>query len=782
MAGSEGDVGGWEVTGGTARRMAVRGIVQGVGFRPHTAALADRHGLCGWVRNAKAGVILQIEGPGKRIEEFARDLVSCAPRMAAITGIETETVPLRGFTGFCIRDSDDGGQRELLMAPDASVCSDCAREVMDPEDRHYRYPFTNCTNCGPRFTIVRGLPYDRSRTSMADFPMCPDCEKEYRDHRDRRFHAQPVACPRCGPRVWLEDAGGRLLARDDGVWRRLGQILRGGKLVGVRGIGGVHIACSACSEAAVTELRRRKSRPTKPVAIMVRDVAAAGKICRVTPTAEALLTSPQAPIVVMTLRENPGISLALNLAPGMRSLGVMLPYTPLHMLLLQSGPEALVMTSGNRRGLPLVTENAAARRELGCMADFLLLHDRPIARRCDDSVVRVVSSGDGGGIGVMLRRSRGYAPRPVMLGRGVARPGPAVLGSGGDERNTFCLLSGDEAFLSQHMGTVRYEETVRDYRRCLDDLTHILEIEPEVVACDLHPEYRTSILASELSREWGARLVRIQHHHAHHAACLSERGHGAKAIGLVADGLGYGDDGTFWGMEVLFGDPGSCRRLLSLAPVPMPGGDRAIKRPLRMALAHIWTFMGRQEARRMMGLFPREAEDLEVALAQMERGLNSPMTSSCGRLFDAVSAILGLCRRAHYSGEAAVRLSEAASWGDEPLPFSLKRDGDLHRWDLVGMWEALLGRLRERENVPEIASAFQRTVGEMLLQGARLSREMTGCDVVALSGGVFQNPTILSRMRASLAEEGFTVLIPGEVPPGDGALSLGQAVAARWKT
>ncbi len=784
QSGSEADqeIGGEGIGGAAARQIAVRGIVQGVGFRPHTAALAKKHRLSGWVLNAKAGVNIHIEGPGRSLEAFARDLVESAPRMAVITDVGTEEVPVEGLSGFQIRSSDGAGARELLISPDVSTCPDCIREVLDPLDRHYRYPFTNCTNCGPRFTIINGLPYDRPMTSMAGFPMCAECTDEYKDARDRRFHAQPVACPRCGPRVWLEDAGGRVLEEGDDVWEHLHGILSRGRRVAVKGIGGFHIVCSASHEVAVAGLRQAKNRPARPLAIMVRDLGVAREICHITAVEEELLASPWAPIVVLPRKEDPGIYLAPNLAPGMGSLGVMLPYTPLHILLLEGELNALVMTSGNRRGLPLVTENAAARRELGKMVDGFLMHDRPITRRCDDSVVRRVDADGELGTEVILRRSRGYAPRPVMLDPEVARDGPAVLGTGGDEKNTFCLLTGKQAFLSQHMGTIRYEEAVEDYRRCLEDLGRILEIEPDRVACDLHPRYRTTALARELCLQWGLPLVQVQHHHAHHAACLAENGFSGSAIGLVADGLGYGDDETLWGMEVLYGDMGRFRRLVSLEPVPMPGGDRSVRRPLRMALAHLWTFLGEEAADEVLRRFPEEAEDLGVALVQMRRGMNAPLTSSCGRLFDAVSAILGLCQRAHYSGEPAVRLSEMAGWGDEPFPFSLNREGDLHRWDLVQMWEALLGRLSKGDCAVEVASAFQRTVGEMLLQGARLSREMTGCDVVALSGGVFQNPTLLGRVRASLIEEGFTALIPAEAPPNDGGLSLGQAMVARWRT
>lgn len=762
-----------------AVRIVIRGIVQGVGFRPHAFTTASKHRVTGWVSNALKGVLIHGEGAPSDVRRFICALKEDAPRMASILDVSIEDVKPGGYTGFHIRVSRTDGQRETLLSPDVSTCPDCLEEVLRVGGRHHRYPFTNCTNCGPRFTIVRALPYDRTSTAMSGFPMCPDCDREYRDVRDRRFHAQPVACPECGPTLWLEDASGRRLAEGDAVWTPLHGMLSGGSLAGIKGLGGFHIACSAENPSAVRMLRERKSRPRKALAVMVRDLETAREVCRLDSDDAEILTSPQAPIVILQRRDDPPLRLADDLASGQRSLGIMLPYTPLHHLLLSGDSRVLVMTSGNRRGMPLAIDNQEARRQLEGITDVFLMHDRPIVRRCDDSVVRPTDAG-GERVQVIIRRSRGYAPRPLILDAAVVGDaGTDVLATGGEERNTFCLLSGDQAFLSQHMGTLRYEETVEDYRSSISDLAGLLKITPQVVACDLHPAYRSTALAREMVERGSMRLVRVQHHHAHHAAVLAEHGRGQRTIGLVADGFGFGDDGTLWGLEILWADPGAYRRLISMVQVPVPGGERAVQRPLRMALAHLHTFLGDAEAARMLGRFRGHGEDLEVALAQCRRGINAPLTSSCGRLFDAVASLLDVCRRSHYSGQPAVELSEMAGWSTSGYPFSLDEHGDLHLWDLTGMWEALCRDVHRGCAPDEIASRFQRTVGDMMAAGVRKAREITGCTSVTLSGGVFQNPTLLDGLCSILVDDGFEVLLPCEVPINDGGLSLGQAAVAR---
>ncbi len=771
----------------TARRVMVRGIVQGVGFRPHAHGLAAGLGIRGWVLNGKKGVEIHAEGSPAALQRYLRRLVECAPRMAQIVDVKKRRVEPRGYPEFVIRESDDSGKRELLISPDVSTCDDCRREVKDPSDRHFGYPFTNCTNCGPRFTIIRDLPYDRPTTSMAGFSMCAECAREYSDPSDRRFHAQPVACPSCGPQVWLEAGAGSVLARRSEAVQQTRRQLGRGAIVAIKGLGGFHLACDAEDDEAVGRLRSRKQRPAKPLAVMVRDLCTAAGICRLRPGDRELLDSVQAPIVILPLRDRPRPSISEDIAPAQKTLGLMLPYTPLHMMLFDSRLFALVMTSGNRRGLPLATTEAGAREQLGDVADFFLMHDRPIVRRCDDSVVRPVRlceqrDSDKRQHPVVFRRSRGWAPRPVILDRTADSAGNVpVLGIGGDEKNTFCLLQGDTAFLSQHMGSLRYEETLDDYRSCLSDLKRLLEIEPQVVAVDMHPGYRSRQLGQRLAGQDGLRVVQVQHHHAHHAACLAENDFAGEAVGLVADGTGFGEDGTLWGMEVIFGGFASYRRLVSLQQVPMPGADRAIRHPLRMTLSHLLTFGAEGPAEELTEIFPQQQRELEVARAQLDRGLNSPVTSSCGRLFDAVSAYLGICQHSTYQGRAAIELSEAASPTEESFPFHLRRsrrEEGLHLWDLSEFWPALVRARRRGWDVGRLAGAFHRTVARMFVEGAREARQQTGSHVVALSGGVFQNPTLLTQTHRLLAEEGFSVLLPGEIPPNDGGLSLGQALIA----
>ena len=758
-----------------ALNISVRGIVQGVGFRPHVFALARECEIRGWVVNSKGGVEIRAEGSAQDLEAFVAAITHRAPRMAYITEIlRREEVP-RGYRDFTIRPSDAGGPRQLLISPDVSTCSDCRREIDDSSDRHFRYPFTNCTHCGPRFTIIDALPYDRPRTSMAPFTMCPDCAAEYGNPRDRRFHAQPVACPVCGPQVCLLGPNGTARASGEDAMSRAMEELASGAVVAVRGMGGFHLACDARSTGAVARVRAGKARPHRPLAVMARDVEIAAGIVRLRPAERDALESPEAPIVIARRRVSPEIDLAPNLAPEMTSLGVMLPYTPLHILLLSGEVPVLVMTSGNRRGLPLVTDTPGALQELAGIADLFLTHDREILRRVDDSVLRFDESPRPRPI--PYRRSRGYVPRPLSF-RGP--PGPTVLGVGGQEKNTFCLLEEDYAFLGAHQGDLEYEEARRGYREAVADLSRLLEIEPRVVACDRHPDYFTTEFAREFAADRGATLVPVQHHHAHLASCLAESGRNGPALGIIADGTGYGEDGTLRGMEILHGDLRAYSRLVSLAPVRLPGADRAIRRPMRAALAHLHRFLGPEAGEEFTAHHPKWRRELEIARAQLQGQINAPQASGCGRLFDAVSAYLGICREASYGGQPAAELSELAGWGDHPLPFDLVEDGEgLLRWDLARFWEALRRRAARDFDPKRLASDFQRTVGEMFLAGARRARESTSCAVVALSGGVFQNPTLLAGLVQLLESDGFEVLVPREVPPNDGGISLGQAAVGR---
>ncbi len=757
-----------------ARRITVRGIVQGVGFRPHVYALAREHDIRGWVKNAKSGVLVHAEGEGAALDAFVAALKARAPRMAYITHIQNTIAEPAGFGGFEIRPSDGSGARELLISPDVSLCWDCRREIEDPRDRHYHYPFTNCTHCGPRFSIIADLPYDRPHTSMAPFAMCPDCLAAYRDPQDRRFHAQPVACPACGPQVALSDSRGEVLARGPDALHHLGQRLRAGAVAAIRGLGGFHLACDATDADAIDRIRRGKDRPRRPLALMVRDVAVAEEIARLRPGERDALCAPEAPIIIAERRADSPLALAEGLAPGMASIGLMLPYTPLHVMLFWDGPRALVMTSGNRRGMPLITDVAEAYRALGGIADVFLVHDREILRRVDDSVWRFDASSVQRPI--PYRRSRGYAPRPLVF-RGKA--GPAVIGLGPEEKVTTCLLDDDYAFVGPHAGDLTYAEAQSAYREEMRDLIRLLEVQPGVVAHDMHPDYFTTSHAQSLEAEHGLLRVPVGHHHAHLVSCQVENGVDQPTLGIIADGTGYGPDGSLWGMEILYGDAAGYRRLVTLDPVPLIGGERAIQRPLRQALAHLLHFSGSAAADALVRRFPAQAEELRVARSQLEAGIHAPLTSGCGRFFDAVSAYLGLCIETTYGGEPAAVLSEHAGWGRTSLPFCLLEDGEVMRWDLTGFWDVLQERALRGDDTENIAADFHRTVGEMFLAGAHAARERASCTVVALSGGVFQNPTLLAGTVELLEAGGFSVLIHREIPPNDGGISLGQAAVGR---
>ncbi|MCL6522944.1 MAG: carbamoyltransferase HypF, partial [Firmicutes bacterium] len=662
----------------------------------------------------------------------------------------------------------------------------CRREIFDPGDRHYRYPFTNCTNCGPRYTIVRDLPYDRPLTAMAEFALCPECAREYHDPADRRFDAQPVACPACGPEVWLATPEGRRLEED---WLdAFREAIARGEVVALKGLGGFHLACDARNEEAVARLRRRKHRPAKPFAVMVRDLATARRYVELDAEEEALLASPEAPILLARKTEAARRELAPSLAPGLQTLGVMLPYTPLHLLLLAEGPEVLVMTSGNLSGLPLEFENEGALERLGGVADRFLLHNRTIVNRADDSVVRRVA-----GRTQIQRRSRGYVPRPLPL-RGAAAEGPAALGAGGEMKNAFCLLRGAEAYAGPHVGEMESLEAEEAWRLALDRFQRLLSLRPEVVGVDAHPGYRISRLAREFAREQGAGVVPIQHHHAHLVAALAEAGLEGPALGAVMDGTGYGTDGRIWGWEVLWGDASGFERLGHLRYVPMPGGEAAVREPWRMAVSHLWDAFGPDRGGRLARhLLDLPAAKLEALEALEVSGLNAPLTSSAGRLFDAVSALLGLARVNTYEGQAAIELGEAAEravragYRPRSYPFALEpgdgRDGDGEggrlRFDLRPALRELVQRRLEGAPAERLAADFHETVAAALTEALGRWAEARGVDRVVLTGGSMQNPLLLERAEQLLRGRGIGVVTPVQLPPNDGGLGLGQAVIAR---
>ncbi|MBN1440670.1 MAG: carbamoyltransferase HypF [Anaerolineales bacterium] len=777
-----------------ARRIRISGTVQGVGFRPFVRRLAARLGIRGWVCNTSGSVDIAAEGGAARLAEFTAALRAEAPPLARIDALEWNPVPAAGYETFEISASVPRPGDFQPVAPDIALCADCERELFDPRDRRYLYPFINCTNCGPRLTIIRDVPYDRPLTSMAPFAMCPECLAEYENPDDRRFHAQPVACPVCGPRVWiLAGAQGAQRAAppqdqtmQDAILaaRRL---LREGRILAVRGMGGFHLACDAANAEAVRTLRRRKRRSAKPFAVMVRDLAVAEGCCEIGAAERALLTGPEKPVVI--LRRRAGCPIAEEAAPGNGTLGVMLPYSPLHLLLLHSGdavldaesaPEALVMTSGNLSEEPIAIGNDEALARLGPLADAFLLHNREIIQRCDDSVVRVFAAGAQPAApipprqveqAVPLRRSRGYAPAPILL----PFDSPPLLAVGGELKNTFCLARGRYAFLSPHIGDMENAETLAAFEEAVERYRRLFHTDPEIIAHDLHPGYLGTGWA--LKHAGGRRLVGVQHHHAHAAACMADNGLSGErpVIALVFDGTGYGTDGAVWGAEILVADYRGFERALHLEYLPLPGGDAAIRHPWRIAVGFA----------RALGLSlddlpflrKRDPREVQIVRAQTERGLNAPPVSSMGRLFDCVAALAGVCADADYEAQGAIELEELARTlpGERGrYPFAL--EGDLVR--VRDLLTAAIEDVRAGESAARIGARFHNTVCAIAVQAARAVRDLRGIREAALSGGVWQNALLLNSAASGLREAGFEVYTHRRVPPNDGGLALGQAAVA----
>src|ERR687898_1588484 len=758
----------WEVS--------VRGIVQGVGFRPFVYALAQRYGLAGLVRNDAEGVHVEVEGAAERLDLFLRGIEEEAPPLAVVEAVSWRPLAALGERGFRIEESREGVRRRALVSPDVATCEDCLREVFDPANRRYRYPFTNCTNCGPRFTITRAVPYDRATTTMSRFEMCPECQREYDDPADRRFHAQPNACPVCGPRVRLLDRfGHELRAKPDDPILRTARMLQGRAIVAIKGLGGYHLACDPFDERAVRTLRGRKVRQDKPFALMAKDLAQVRELCRVGSEEEALLTSPARPIVLLERRDASGIAEAV--APRQSTLGVMLAYTPLHHLLIADAGIPLVMTSGNNSDEPIAYRDQEAFEQIGEIADYFLVHDRPIHMRTDDSVVRVA-----GGETYPIRRSRGYAPAPLAVAEDF---GQHVLACGGELKNTFCVAKERYVFLSHHIGDLENYETLRSFREGVEHYCRLFDVRPELVAYDLHPEYLSTKYALELE-EAGLPVVGVQHHHAHVAACLAdnERPSEERVIGVALDGTGYGTDGAIWGGEFLEGSvaKGFARRA-HLEYAPMPGGAAAIRQPWRMALAQLIALYGEEEVSKLPLAMVREAGETNVRLVArlVEHGLNPPPTSSAGRLFDAVAALVGVpgSRRTTYEGQAAVELELAANGpADRGYPFRLRPEREGWVVETSGIIAGVVEDLLAGRSAGAVSSSFHRTMAEVVVAGCEEIRGARGASAVALSGGTFQNLLLLGQVLELLAGRGFTVYRHRRVPANDGGLSLGQAVLA----
>jgi hydrogenase maturation protein HypF len=760
-------------------RIHLTGVIQGVGFRPFVYGLAHRLHLTGWVRNTSAGVDIEADGLPEDLDAFARALRREAPPLAQIDSLVVESRPPNGLAGFEILHSAPIPGAFQPISPDVSICDDCRRELFDPGDRRYRYPFINCTNCGPRFTIIQDIPYDRPLTTMAPFPMCPNCAAEYEDPLDRRFHAQPVACPDCGPVVWLVDRdeprpGDDRLSGEAGI-QAAREWLAQGLVVAVKGLGGFHLACDATSPAAVERLRQRKLRVDKPFAVMMADLVTVEAHCYVNPAEREMLTSRQRPIVI--LRRRPDSAVVAQCAPGQDTLGVMLPYTPLHYLLLEPAagfPQVLVMTSGNLAEEPIATGNEAALSRLSGLADAFLLHDRDIHTRCDDAVVRVFE-----GEVYPIRRSRGYAPYPVKL----PWPAPPLLATGAEMKNVFCLTKEGYAFLSHHIGEMENFETLTAFEEGVEHFERLFRVSPAALAYDLHPDYLATRYALDRAASEGLPAIGVQHHHAHIAALMAEHGltGDRPVIGVAFDGTGYGEDGAIWGGEFLVAGYEQYERAYYLAYVPMPGGDLAVRQPWRLALAWLrqaglpWDEALPPVAAAGAGEVP--GDPLAILERQLVQGLNAPLTSSMGRLFDAVAAIAGVRQRVNYEAQAAIEL-EAAADPHETRAYPLEIGA--REVDPSPLIRAAAADVRAGAGPAVVSARFHNGLALMTVEVCRRLRASTGLSHVALSGGVWQNVTLLGKTVSALRAASFAVYLHRQAPANDGGLALGQAaVAAR---
>ncbi|UCF61891.1 MAG: carbamoyltransferase HypF [Anaerolineaceae bacterium] len=748
-------------------RIHITGIVQGVGFRPFVYSLATRLSITGWVRNTSAGVEIEVDGTPEALDAFVHALREEAPPLARIDEFHVQDQPANGFSDFEIIHSEAIPDAFQPISPDVSLCADCLRELLDPNDRRYRYPFLNCTNCGPRFTIIKDIPYDRPQTTMAPFEMCADCASEYENPLDRRFHAQPVACPECGPHISLEVDGKTVAEREEAL-QAARRVLKEGRVLAVRGLGGFHLACDATNPDAVATLRRRKLRVDKPFALMMPDLETVEAHCLLDDVERELLQSHQRPIVILMRREESDVT--HEVAPGQDTLGVMLPYTPLHILLIEPEedfPPALVMTSGNLSEEPIATENEEARERLDDLADAFLLHDRRIQTRCDDAVVRTFD-----GAVYPLRRSRGYAPFPVHLPWKL----PPILAVGGELKNTYCLTRGSYAFLSHHIGDMENYETLCAFEDGVDHYERLFRVQPEIMAYDLHPDYMATRYALARAEQEGLSAEGVQHHHAHIAACMAEHGipDGESVIGVSFDGTGYGEDGAIWGGEFLLTDYRRFERPYHLAYVPLLGGEAAVRQPWRLALA--WLFQADLEADEDLAVIETAGPEARELLKRMYDGrINAPLTSSMGRLFDAVSSLANVRHEVNYEAQAAIELEALVDPDENGVYRFMFADENI---DPVPMFREIVGDLRAGVSVPKIAARFHNGVAHMVDQVCRAIRDQSGIEEVALSGGVWQNMVLLSRTVRLLRQSGFEVYLHRQVPANDGGLSLGQAVVA----
>ncbi|HPH95993.1 MAG TPA: carbamoyltransferase HypF [Anaerolineaceae bacterium] len=752
-------------------KVHIRGIVQGVGFRPFVYNLATSLALTGWVCNTSRGVEIEVNGPSPVLEEFTRRLRIDAPPLARIDSFLVTPCQPDGYALFSIIESQPQPGDFIPISPDVSICPDCRRELFDPADRRFRYPFINCTNCGPRFTIIQDIPYDRPKTTMSGFPLCPECDREYHNPADRRFHAQPVACPVCGPKIWLQKDGQRISENDEAVLQARAW-MNEGLILAIKGLGGFHLACDAANAAAVSRLRDRKRRSDKPFALMAFDIPAVQAVCDVSEEEIRLLSSPAHPIVLLP-RKKDG-PLPPELAPHQSSLGIMLAYTPLHLLLLEPATGfsgLLVMTSGNLSEEPIAYADEDAMDRLSPLADAFLLHNRPIHMRVDDSVARVIENKP-----YPVRRARGYAPDPISL----AWDGISTLAAGAELKNTFCLTRDRYAFISHHIGDLENFETLRSYEEGIIHYEKLFRIQPQFVACDLHPDYLSTRYARQRAEDENLPLMAVQHHHAHLAACLAENAHPAEelAVGLCFDGTGLGLDGKIWGGEILTGSYAAFTRNYHLAYFPLPGGDASIRKPARTALSLLYQ-LGLEwepDLPPMQHLCYEERTALRV---QLDRKLNVIATSSMGRLFDAVSALLGVCQQINYEGQAAIELEALADPAETGLYNLDVQSGIIDPAPLISQ---LLADWRSGVSLPRLSARFHNSLARVAADLAGHLCQITGAKTVALSGGVWQNKTLLNLTLSLLRQTDLKILIHRQLPPNDGCISLGQAAVARFSS
>lgn len=748
-----------------AKRIQIQGIVQGVGFRPFVYEQAVNNHLTGWVRNSSSGVEIEVTGKPEGIEKLLSALVNHLPPLARVDSLMATDIQAEKFDSFRILSSQPQPGEYIPISPDIAICSDCQKELFDPLDRRYRYPFINCTNCGPRFTIIEDIPYDRPLTTMKGFDLCPECKAEYRNPLDRRFHAQPIACPVCGPHLSFI-TGGEEKAKDEEALQLARKWIKQGKIIAVKGLGGYHLACDARDEAAVSSMRKRKKRSDKPFALMAFDLNAVKLACEVSEVEEELLLSRQKPVVLLNQKAGNGI--APSVAPGLDTLGIMLAYTPLHLLLLEPEagfPDLLVMTSGNLSEEPIAYRDEEGLERLQPIADAFLNHNRPIHMRVDDSVVR-----EERGRIYPLRRARGYAPDAVALDHAV----PQVLATGALLKNTFCLTRDKYAFLSHHIGDLENYETYRSFKEGISHYQNLFRITPERVVCDLHPDFLSTRYALAFAREHQVSILQVQHHYAHLASVIAEN-HlpiDEQVIGLCFDGTGYGTDGNIWGGEVLVGNCRSYQRYAHLAYEPLPGGDAAIHHPARIALAYLWNEKFDWNEHIQLVESSLFSADRSILLAQLQKTINTPLTSSMGRLFDAVSALAGICTEANYEAQAAILLEAAANpdaEGSYPMPLE---DGV---WDVAPLLQGIIADLYSRTSKADIAGKFHNSIALAAQNVCEAVRLQSGCNIAALSGGVWQNRLLFRKTVSRLESEGFTVLTHHRVPANDGGVSLGQA-------